>query len=295
MSGWDVATLQAAIDITSGTDTKCRIGESGDPLSDCFEMLDKSVVSGCTISAVVSGDPPVNTPGASLPGCNPPQTGPQDATIQTTCAGNKAPTVQTSAAGASSGTAVAVSSAAAGPSATGGSSPAPTAPAVEMKAAVVPTAGGASTSSAPSTPQESGSTTPSGSGADGIPSSVAVKDAQWTYQGCYSDLTPDRSIRTLSVSGPVNSGENAATCAVACAAAGYKIAGIEDGWQCFCDNKLNTSQSKKLDDTKCNMACAGSSQFCGGGAAIQVYAASGTSLAKRWPHAHRHIRDFTAA
>ena len=280
-------------------------------------MLDQSKVDACTISPVVSGDPPVDSPGTSLPGCNPPQTGPQDATVQTTCAGYKAPTVQTSAAGASS-VAAGTSSAAAGPSATGGSPPAasggsppaasggspPVAkggspPNGEKKDAEPNAHGAPSASSAASSPMETDSPTHSGSGsgsgANAIPSSVSVKDAQWTYQGCYSDLTPDRSIRTLSVSGPVNSGDTAATCAVACAAAGYKIAGIEYGWQCFCDNKLNTSQSKKIDDSKCNMACAGSSQPCGGDGAVQVYAASGTTLTKRSPHVHRHIRDFTSA
>ena len=93
----------------------------------------------------------------------------------------------------------------------------------------------------------------------------------------------------------MNSGETADTCAVACAAAGYKIAGIEYGWQCYCGNTMNMSQSKKLDDSECNMACAGSSQACGGNGALQVYAASGTSLTKRSQHVHRHIRDFTSA
>ena len=286
-------------------------------------MLADSVVKGCTISPIVSGDPPVASPGTSLPGCNPPQTGPSDATIQTTCAGYKAPTVQTPAAGGASSAAGGLS-AAAGPTATGSSPPAATTgfsnggggmgppnggppsgnnqpgngnnfgstggASSDKKEAVAPAGGNQpSSSSAPSPPTQSGS----GSGA--IPSSVSVKDGQWTYQGCYSDLVPDRSIRTLNVGGPVNSGETAATCATACAAAGYKIAGIEDGWQCYCDNKLNTSQSKKLDDSKCNMACAGSSESCGGDSAIQVYAASGTSLTRRSPHMHKHIRDFTSA
>lgn len=284
-------------------------------------MLDDSVVKACTISPIVSGDPPVASPGTALPGCNPPQTGPQDATIQTTCAGYKAPTVQTPAAGGASGTAggssaaAGGSSAAAGPTATGGTPPAATTGFSQggggmgppnggppsgnnqpgggsydnKKEAVAPAGGNQPSSSAPSSSKESGSA----SGA--IPSSVSVKDGQWAYQGCYSDLVPDRSIRTLNNGGPVNSGETAATCATACAAAGYKIAGIEYGWQCYCDNKLNTSQSKKLDDSKCNMACAGSSQSCGGDSAIQVYAASGTSLTRRSPHMHKHIRDFTSA
>ena len=297
-----MATLQAAIDVVDGTNTKCRVGESGDPLSDCFEMLDQSVVSGCTIPSVVEGDGDVTNPGTALPGCNPPQTGPEDATIQTKCAGFKAPTVQTAAADApSSAAAAAVSSPAAAASPTGGSAPAGTmastpatteAPPPE-KEANPPAAKASASSSAPPSPAESGPAA-SGSGDDAVPSTVEVSGSSWSYQGCYSDLTPDRSIRTLPDNGPVNSGESADTCATACAAQGYKIAGIEFGWQCFCGNSLNTSQAKKLADSECNMPCAGSTEACGGDGALQVYAAKGVSLTKRSPHIHRHIRDFGA-
>ena len=50
------------------------------------------------------------------------------------------------------------------------------------------------------------------------------------------------------------------------------------------------TQTKKLDDGKCNMPCDGSSETCGGSSALSVYAKEGTSLGlKKRSHRMRHI------
>ena len=215
----------------------------------------------------------VQTPGASLPGCNPIQEGPQDAVIQTNCAGYRPPSggaVQTPA-----------------PSASAASDA--TQPSSSAAAVVAPPKSSPSPSHDDSPPPAStGPSTSSGSSSKANPPSVEANGQAWEYQGCYSDLVPDRSIRTL---GNWGQGQTAQDCATSCAKDGYKIAGVEYGNQCFCDNKM--TQTKKLDDAECNTPCTGSSQTCGGVGALQVYAASGTNLGlSKRSHNHRHGRDF---
>jgi hypothetical protein len=158
----------------------------------------------------------------------------------------------------------------------------PSIPVVNKANAIAPPA---STSSTPSMPVSMPSTGSSG----GSPNSVTVKNDKgssetWTYQGCYTDLIPDRNTRSLASWGR---GDSSTSCANNCYSAGYTIAGTEYGGQCFCGNTI-TSTTKK-DDSDCNTACAGaSSEMCGGASRLSIYAKGGTTLNKRKSHMRRH-------
>lgn len=106
----------------------------------------------------------------------------------------------------------------------------------------------------------------------------------WTYQGCYTDLIPDRNTCSLAFWG---NGDSPTSCANNCYSAGCTIASTEYGRQCFCGNTM-TSMMKK-DDSDCITACAGASaEICGGASGLSVFAKSGTTLNKKKSHIHRH-------
>jgi hypothetical protein len=117
------------------------------------------------------------------------------------------------------------------------------------------------------------SASPTGSGGPSAPTNAAGVNASailpFTYQGCYTDNMPGG--RALSNQQPDNSTLTVESCIAMCTASGYKIAGMEYGVQCFCDQFLhNTPQLAK--DTDCNMNCGGSSgEKCGAGGRISIY------------------------
>ncbi|MDI1488487.1 MAG: hypothetical protein OHK93_007762 [Ramalina farinacea] len=100
INGWEdgEGSLKDAIALdpsdTSGVKTKCYVGESGAGAAACFELLSNDEMYNCNMTAT-TGDSDVVGPLPSLPGCNPIQPGPADATIQTNCAGHTAPTSET--------------------------------------------------------------------------------------------------------------------------------------------------------------------------------------------------------
>lgn len=59
-------------------------------------------------------------------------------------------------------------------------------------------------------------------------------------------------------------------CTSACQAAGYSLAGVEFGSECWCDNNIHNSAS--FAQSGCNMLCSGdSSSYCGGQVRLNVY------------------------
>eukprot|EP01052_Picozoa_sp_SAG31_P001676 SAG31_NODE_56_length_29726_cov_41.443312_26_plen_140_part_00 len=61
-------------------------------------------------------------------------------------------------------------------------------------------------------------------------------------------------------------------CAGACEQAGFKLAAVEYGVACFCDNSVPET-AKPLPATKCDMKCSGdSSEDCGGTYTMLAYA-----------------------
>lgn len=97
--------------------------------------------------------------------------------------------------------------------------------------------------------------------------SILPSTQGYTYQGCYSDSTT----RTLSGSSYANStGMTAETCVKFCSTAGYSLAGIEYGQQCYCANTMTSGAL--TTDSQCSSRCAGNRyEYCGGGWRLSVY------------------------
>jgi hypothetical protein len=127
------------------------------------------------------------------------------------------------------------------------------------------------------------------------PSGSSVVDG-WSYYGCYSDSIASGA-RVMTGIELADVGQHAVTntkCIAYCSERGYSMAGTEYGGQCFCADTLS-SESSKLDDTKCNMPCEGDeSETCGGSLALSVYSKS-SSTARRFHnrHLHKHIRGVS--
>ncbi|CAO1622292.1 unnamed protein product [Parajaminaea phylloscopi] len=87
------------------------------------------------------------------------------------------------------------------------------------------------------------------------------------YRGCFQEPTGNRALPTK-----VNVASNSVSaCSAACAAAGFSVAGMEYGTECWCANAL-TAGSNKVSDDFCNMGCGGdSTQTCGGNSLLSVY------------------------
>ena len=265
VNGWEDGerSLSDAIkvDPSNPKKTKCFVGLSGGGPKECLDMLSDATKSDCKISQFRSEE--VDKPGQNLPGCNAIQPASElNAVIQTDCAGSTAPgtngsPVQNNTAGSASSSGLLVE---------------PTRATSET-----PLSPGGSTSHKED----------SSNGKGGNPPSVALENGEtWTYGGCYSDLVPNRDIRTLSQWG---TGKTSSECVKNCAKSGYSLAGTEYGAQCFCSNALDKRQTNKLDDSKCNMRCADSTEMCGGPSALSIYTKAGTSIGKVKRHSHRHL------
>ncbi|PPQ90243.1 hypothetical protein CVT25_013002 [Psilocybe cyanescens] len=103
------------------------------------------------------------------------------------------------------------------------------------------------------------------------PSSGSIKQTVgvFKYKGCFQDGVngAPRSLRNqLSVA----SGVTAETCTTACKAAGYALAGLEFGQECWCDSYMPLAVS--TPDSDCNMVCnADNTELCGAGNRLAVY------------------------
>ena len=68
------------MDASDPKKTKCFQGEVPPGAGACFELHDDATKTGCTVQQSEQED--VVGPFPSLPGCNPEQAGPQDATVR---------------------------------------------------------------------------------------------------------------------------------------------------------------------------------------------------------------------
>lgn len=72
-------------------------------------------------------------------------------------------------------------------------------------------------------------------------------------------------MRALSGFSFANSTLTVEQCVTTCQAKSFGFAGVEYGSECYCGSSLS-SQSAKVDDTQCNMACGGNKRtYCGAG------------------------------
>lgn len=222
----------------------CNIGNTGDPLdsTQCFgagSLRSSSEADNCRVPPSVNEDVGLrdliatdnsDTRGgvlAALPGCNPIQAGPGDATQQSGCGA----TTQLN----------------------GSPSPAPVIRAVSPSSS--------STSSSTKL-----SSTPSPSPASGAPKSLTPG---WTYSGCFTDTITPRSLgsgRFEYWGKPITS----SGCISHCDSLGKKIAGTENGGQCFCGDVL--VGSKPANAGACGIPCeGGKEEVCGGRAVMSVF------------------------
>lgn len=106
----------------------------------------------------------------------------------------------------------------------------------------------------------------------GVAVSASQIKTSMPYAGCFTDSTSARSLaHSMVTSGTVES------CLQTCAAAGYTIAGLEYGGECWCDQVASVTM-KTAPATACNMACSGNSaETCGGSNALSIY--NSTTLA----------------
>ncbi|PVH75465.1 copper radical oxidase [Cadophora sp. DSE1049] len=90
----------------------------------------------------------------------------------------------------------------------------------------------------------------------------------WVSDGCYREGTTGRALQNQQPDSQANSVQ---VCINTCKNLGYKVAGMEYGTQCFCDNFLYNGAAP-VAATSCNMPCPGNpSQTCGAGDFLNVY------------------------
>ncbi|KFY10780.1 hypothetical protein V491_07476 [Pseudogymnoascus sp. VKM F-3775] len=100
-------------------------------------------------------------------------------------------------------------------------------------------------------------------------SSPIVED-YWSSVGCFTD---SQSARTLAVRMTLPNEKTVMTpkiCSDACAAAGYRLAGLEYGFECFCDTAVRNNHA--LTPSGCTMPCPGAPGImCGGSDRMNLY------------------------
>ncbi|KDR70761.1 hypothetical protein GALMADRAFT_1346310 [Galerina marginata CBS 339.88] len=124
-------------------------------------------------------------------------------------------------------------------------------------------------SSIPPTPTST-STTTSTPTPTPTPTSPTIKQTVGTFQykGCFQDR-PANQPRVLGTQLTI-SGVTAESCTSACKAAGFALAGLEFGQECWCATYM--SLVSPLPDSQCNMVCnADSTEICGSANILAVY------------------------
>ena len=101
----------------------------------------------------------------------------------------------------------------------------------------------------------------------------------WDYQGCFRDQLQNRLLTGPSRITLQSKYETVAACAEFCSSNGEMIFGVEDGWQCYCDNSLRpTEDTYQADSSFCNSpCCSDTSVSCGGVWYLNVYRATNYS------------------
>ncbi|PPQ82515.1 hypothetical protein CVT26_013009 [Gymnopilus dilepis] len=101
------------------------------------------------------------------------------------------------------------------------------------------------------------------------PTPTIVKNVgTFEYKGCFVDR-PDNQPRVIGTQLTIAS-VSAETCTAACKAAGFPLAGLEFGQECWCAQYM--SMVAPAPDSDCNMVCnADSTELCGAGNRLAVY------------------------
>ncbi|PHH72353.1 hypothetical protein CDD82_6023 [Ophiocordyceps australis] len=117
------------------------------------------------------------------------------------------------------------------------------------------------------------------------PPRVVPSVGNWTYYGCVEDnIGQKRTFFWQSFSDALTP----ASCLHRCAEYGYMAAGLEYGRECYCGDAANmdTAGAHVVDDSQCNIACAGNaSALCGGGSRLTTYLWRGPTPLYSWTFA----------
>ncbi|KFY18021.1 hypothetical protein V492_00208 [Pseudogymnoascus sp. VKM F-4246] len=99
--------------------------------------------------------------------------------------------------------------------------------------------------------------------------SSTVDKSYWTALGCYTDGS-SRALAKQIILPNQNSVMTPKVCQDACAAAGYKYAGLEYAHQCWCDNTIRNNHGPAI--TGCTAACPGEPTLkCGGDDRLNIF------------------------
>lgn len=114
-----------------------------------------------------------------------------------------------------------------------------------------------------------------------------------TYQGCWSDMASVPAMRLRLYDDSTIASVDA--CTQACSDKGYRMAGLEYGTQCFCDNTLDSSSLPALD-TGCTFPCgANANQVCGDYSRLSVYASGSAAIHRNPPTSPATIGNYSYA
>merc|ERR1712225_118817 len=95
--------------------------------------------------------------------------------------------------------------------------------------------------------------------------------ASWTNQGCYSDNFPSRVLASTSTTSSTMTIEK---CINFCNGGNYILAGLENGYECYCANTLRSDGATYgvAGQSGCTFTCSGNStQACGGNNVLSLY------------------------
>lgn len=91
----------------------------------------------------------------------------------------------------------------------------------------------------------------------------------WVSIGCYAEGATGRAL-TQGVNTIPEAQMTVTKCTAACKAAGYILAGVEFGGECYCGKRI--SNAAKPADSGCDKPCNGNgSEYCGGTGHVNVY------------------------
>ncbi|KAK0111496.1 hypothetical protein ONS95_001851 [Cadophora gregata] len=102
-----------------------------------------------------------------------------------------------------------------------------------------------------------------------VTSNIAA--ASWFAQGCYSDNYPSRVLASTSTTSSTLTIEK---CITFCNGAGYTLAGLENGYECYCASTIQSDGSTYGvgGQAGCTFTCSGNStQLCGGNNVLNLY------------------------
>ncbi|KAK3496461.1 hypothetical protein B0T13DRAFT_448861 [Neurospora crassa] len=97
--------------------------------------------------------------------------------------------------------------------------------------------------------------------------------AGWQYGGCYKDDTA-RALQNESITAMVVGGMTTEICIIYCKTLGYRLAGTEAGYMCFCGDEV--VDFWRIAESDCGIPCEGEPEFiCSGNLALSIWSITG--------------------